>query len=231
MTGAFYNCRMEPEWLKYHTICRSVTSLASKFGARLSPLVMASDASESGKGVCRTSTLTPRSCQTSQTWRSHQCRVGLIEISAKVGGLREALQRCGVPKGILVAFGHGAAGKRVIAMAWPDVTFFDNAPKVRDDESATREPQNVIRLARVLRDQCAGSTVAFMLNRGCGRCHWIYRSQTPTDQSVAARRARLAMLLLVQLAHLRRRGVHRTSRPSTRPVPFLSATKHRHKSG
>ena len=74
--------------------------------AHISPLVVASDASESGMGVCRTSSLTSSGLQAVMSRRAaqprHRLEVGLIEVFAGIGGLRAAFEACGVhPKGAL----------------------------------------------------------------------------------------------------------------------------------
>ena len=132
-----------------------------------------------------------------------------------------------------MAFRQEAAGKRVIAMAWlgmltksKKVAEISNivwkAPQVNvwiigAQLNRKRQPQSVMRLAGISRDQCAGSTVAVMV-------------QAPLSFSAGAAVAasgcfkvktlvitlwtlpRLAMPPLPQLANPRRRGVHRTAR-------------------
>ena len=70
-----------------------------KLRANVSPLVLASDASERGIGVRRTSAQTPQGLQTRQTRQQAEYRhkrwVGLIEIFAEGGGFRKACKGAG----------------------------------------------------------------------------------------------------------------------------------------
>ncbi|CAK0801859.1 unnamed protein product [Prorocentrum cordatum] len=91
--------------------------------AHVSPLVVASDASESGMGVCRTSSLTPLGLEALAVRLAaqprHQMEVGLIEVRAGIGGLRAALAACGVHPEVYCAIEVDSMTSRVVEAAWP----------------------------------------------------------------------------------------------------------------
>ena len=70
---------------------------------RTSPLVVASDASATGLGVCRTSSLEPKSLLAlSALQEGHNFRgeeIGLIEVGTTPGGVRQAFARLKVKPG------------------------------------------------------------------------------------------------------------------------------------
>ena len=105
--------------------------------AKVSPLVVATDASEWGIGVSRTSLL---AAQGRVALQEHQqatpsCSglAGSVELFAGEGGLRRAMERCGVPA-LHVAVEGEAAAQRVLQTGWPDVHLVD---RVADLSNAT----------------------------------------------------------------------------------------------
>ena len=95
--------------------------------AKVSPLVVATDASEWGLGVSRTSSLTAQGRVALQELQQATpiCSgpVGLLELFAGVGGLRRAMEHCRVVPALHVAAEEEAAAQRVLQSAWPDVHF------------------------------------------------------------------------------------------------------------
>ena len=97
--------------------------------ARVSPLVIASDASESGMGVCRTSTITPAGLHALGSFQeAHNFlgdELGLIEVGNTVGSGRQALRRLGVRPGVFAVLGGRGLGEKVVGQTWPEVVYVD----------------------------------------------------------------------------------------------------------
>ena len=152
----------------------------------ISLLVVASDASESGMGVCRTSTLTPQPSSAqkakSRVWSPSPSRA---HRNRHQGG-RNSEKPCKdaeLPLEYTSRLGRGPLAKDSLQMAWPAVIFGEIVEKARGSEISNivrkatqvnvwtsgaqpkrkRELQNVMRLAGILRGQCAGATVAIMV--------------------------------------------------------------------
>ena len=92
--------------------------------ARVSPLVVASDASEQGMGVCRTSSLTGEGLRALDARRSAGAgggdKVGLIEMFNGVGAARRALELCGVRPAVYAAVHSDGGARAVIQAAWAE---------------------------------------------------------------------------------------------------------------
>ena len=94
-----------------------------------SPLVVVSYASEWGLGLSRTSSLTAQGPVALQELQQGTPRcsgsVGLVELFAGLGGLRRAMEQCGVFVATHIAMEKDAPGQRVLQAAWPDVQLID----------------------------------------------------------------------------------------------------------
>ena len=97
----------------------------SDLRAKISPLVVATDASEWGLGVSRTSSSTAQGRvalqDLPQTTPSCSGSVGLVELFAGMGGLLRAMEHCGVFPALHVAVEEEAATQRVLQASWSDV--------------------------------------------------------------------------------------------------------------
>ena len=92
---------------------------------RPSPLVVASDASQDGLGVCRTTVVTPAGMEAITEMRAlenHSSQeVGVIELFEHLGCVRQALVRLKVRPGAFAVCGTSAQGQRVLEQAWPEI--------------------------------------------------------------------------------------------------------------
>ena len=107
----------------------SLPVCVSDLRAKVSPLVVATDASEWGPAVSRTSSLTAQGRVALQELQkaipSCSGSVGLVELFAGVGGLRRALEHCDVfPR--FMSQEEEAAAQRVLQASWPDVHVVDH---------------------------------------------------------------------------------------------------------
>ena len=96
---------------------------------RTIPLVVASDASATGLGVCRTSSLEPKgllalaALQEGHNFRGEE--IGLIEVGTTPGGVRQAFARLKVKPGAYAIVGARDESKRTIQQTWPDAMVSD----------------------------------------------------------------------------------------------------------
>lgn len=106
--------------------------------ARVSPLVTASDASEDGLGLCRTSALTAAGLEALAERRPGAVtpadELGLLELFSGIGGLRRALEMLGVRPGVYAAVEKDEACQRVVRAAWPDVKGWLDVEAVGESE-------------------------------------------------------------------------------------------------
>ena len=102
------------------------------------PLVLASDASATGLGVCRTSSLEPKgllalaALQEGHNFRGEE--TGLIEVGTTPGGVRQAFARLKIKPGAYAIVGAKNESKRIILQTWPDVIVCDACTGVTDTE-------------------------------------------------------------------------------------------------
>ena len=93
---------------------------------RTSPLFVASDASSTGFGVCRTSSLEPSGLRAlTVLQRNHNLRgeeIGKIEVGTTPGGVRQAFARLKVRPGAYATVGAREESKIIILQMWPDAT-------------------------------------------------------------------------------------------------------------
>ena len=119
---------------------------------RVSPLVVASDASESGMGVCRTSSLEADGRRALAAYEAGAPPpadgFGLIEVFAGIGGLRRAVEIVGVRPAFCVAVDIDPGARDVIIAAWPD------AHLLADIRALTPEPLRGNRTVRC--PHCSG---------------------------------------------------------------------------
>ena len=105
---------------------------------RTSPLVVASDASASGLGVCRASSLEPKgllalaALQESHNFRGEE--IGLIEVGTTTGGVRQAFARLKVKTGAYAIVGARDESKRIIQQTWPDAMVSDASTELTETE-------------------------------------------------------------------------------------------------
>ena len=116
----------------------SLPVCVSDLRAKVSQLVVATDASEWGPGVSRTSSSTAQGRVALQELQqaTSSCRglVGLVELFAGVSGMRRAMEHCGVVPALHVSVEGEAAAQRVLQAAWPEVHLVD---RVADFSNAT----------------------------------------------------------------------------------------------
>ena len=102
--------------------------------SRVSPMLVASDASEIGMGVCRTSTISPEGLHALHTLVNarpvHSSKVGLIEMFAGIGGLRQGLANIGIRPDIHVAFECDPAAVKVFQSAWPSAWLLPDVTQI-----------------------------------------------------------------------------------------------------
>ena len=105
---------------------------------RTSPLVLASDASATGLGVCRTSSLEPKgllalaALQQGHNFRGEE--IGLIEVGTTLRGVRQAFARLKIKPGAYAIVGAKNECKRIILQTWPDVIVSDACTGLTDTE-------------------------------------------------------------------------------------------------
>ena len=87
-------------------------------------MVIASDASESGMGVCRTATLTQLGHQALQDRMAPPVYAGdavvLVEVFSGIGGFRQALRHLNVLPAAYYTSEIDPNARRVTRAAWPD---------------------------------------------------------------------------------------------------------------
>jgi len=102
--------------------------------ARISPLVVTSDASETGMGVCRTSALTEEGRQAHLAFTTNPTtlcdNLGLVELFSGIGGVRHALEKLGVRPAVYAAAETQAECRKVIQAAWPEVLELGNVQEL-----------------------------------------------------------------------------------------------------
>ena len=118
--------------------------MVTDFRLKVSPLVIASDASNHGLGVCYTTNQTSignAKAKTLQSGREDELpiKIGLIEVFAGVGGVRAALYRIGPPI-THVSIEHDSEASKVIGHAWPEAMHFAKA-----EEFGTEETMQILR--------------------------------------------------------------------------------------
>ena len=108
------------------------------FRLRTSPLVVASDASATGLGVCRTSSLEPQgllalaALQEGHNFRGEE--IGLIEVGTTPGGVRQAFARFKVKPGAYPIVRARDESKRIIQQTWPDAMVSDASTELTETE-------------------------------------------------------------------------------------------------
>ena len=105
---------------------------------RTSPLVVTSDASSTGFGVCRTSTLEPSGLLAlAVLQKNHNLRgegIGLIEVGTTPAGIRQAFARLKVRPGAYATVGAREESKRIILQMWPDAMISDASSELNEAE-------------------------------------------------------------------------------------------------
>ena len=103
---------------------------------RTSPLVLAGDASATGLGVCRTSSLEPKGLLALAAFQEghkfHGEGIGLIEVGTTPGGVRQVFARLKVKPGAHAIVGAKNESKRIILQTWPDVIVSDACTGLTD---------------------------------------------------------------------------------------------------
>ena len=103
-----------------------------------SPLVVASDASATGFGVCRTSSLEPKgllalvALQEGHNFRGEE--IGLIEVGTTPGGVRQAFANLKVKPGAYAIVGAREESKKIIQQTWPDAMVSDASTELTEPE-------------------------------------------------------------------------------------------------
>ena len=105
---------------------------------RTSPLVVASDASATGIGVCRTSSLEPKGllalAALQEGLNFHGEEIGLIEVGTTPGGVRQAFARLTVKPGAYAIVGARDESKRIIQQTWPGAMVSDASTELTETE-------------------------------------------------------------------------------------------------
>ena len=109
--------------------------------AKTSAMVIATDASEKGFGVCRSMSLAPsglaeESVRSSLTMGKCD-RMGLIEVFAGIGGFARALEHLGVMPSVHAAIELDASCRGLLKTAWPDVMLYVDVEQVYEDQIRT----------------------------------------------------------------------------------------------
>jgi hypothetical protein len=93
--------------------------------------VSASDASETGGGVCVSQGLSDSGARAAHAYKRtrQSCApdsVGLVELCGGIGGARRALELLGVKPTFFISVEKDKGARRVTSRAWPDVVHFDD---------------------------------------------------------------------------------------------------------
>ena len=105
---------------------------------RTSPLVVVSDASATGPGVCRTSSLEPKgllalaALQEGHNFGGEE--IGLIEVGTTPGGVRHAFARLKIKPGAYAIVSARDESKRIIQQTWPDAMVSDASTELTETE-------------------------------------------------------------------------------------------------
>ena len=108
--------------------------MAVDLRARISPLVVASDASEEGMGVCRTSSLTNLCTTALSELRLRRStagdELGLVEVFSGIGAGRRAIERLHLKAAAYLACDLSEDARRVVTAAWPEVEHRDSVAEL-----------------------------------------------------------------------------------------------------